>query len=119
MEKCKVCSKSLKGAVKSAKREDGTYFIIGRNCGNVMRVGVSEGLTTICRTPEGYSDVLQHGQGSAVVTDLNGGTQQAEKRLRHGVHAVCDNRRHAACGKAHRNGAEDTGARRCVLTFGV
>lgn len=59
MEKCKVCNKSLKGAVKSAKREDGSYYIICPSCGNVMRVEVSEGLTTICRTPEGYSDVVQ------------------------------------------------------------
>lgn len=57
MEKCKVCSKSIKGAVKSAKRKDGSYYIICPSCNNVMLVTVNDEITTICRTSEGNSKV--------------------------------------------------------------
>ena len=56
MEKCKICGKELIGAVKSAEKEDKSYYIICRECNNVMYVTVDEnGLTTINRTLEGNS----------------------------------------------------------------
>lgn len=57
MTNCLKCTKELLGAVKSSVKDDGSYYLICRNCGNVMQVTVDEstGLTTIHHTLEGYS----------------------------------------------------------------
>jgi hypothetical protein len=67
MEKCKVCGKKIKGAAKSAKRKDGSYYIICPNCNNVMLVTVSDEITTICRTDEGYNESVKNQMEEAYV----------------------------------------------------